>query len=51
MRVLKVLGIAILVIVVLFVVVGFLLPSHAHVERSIDVLAPAEPGASTVTWA
>ena len=42
MKILKVIGIIILVLVVLYVGIGLFLPKHTHVERSIVINAPTE---------
>jgi len=42
MSVLKKFASAVIIIVILFVVIGLLLPSKAHVERVIEIAAPAE---------
>ena len=42
MKIVKVIGIGVVVLVVLVVGVSMLLPSHAHVERSADMSVPAE---------
>ncbi len=40
MKVLKILGFAICLILIAFITVGFFLPDRVHVERSINIFAP-----------
>ncbi len=42
MRIIKTILLSILVLVVIAAIVGFLSPSHVHVERSLTINAPAE---------